>query len=290
MNHEWLHWLKTTLNCPGEFVRTVSVSGGCIHSAFKVEGSCTPVFVKMNHQKSGGDMFQKEALGLNILQSKARQLLVPEVLYCGEDPEGNAVLVLEWICQQPPEARFWENFGNALAQLHLCTQKNFGLDHHNYIGSLVQVNTQEADWATFYIQHRIIELLETGLKQDMFTTSVWKQADALYKVIESDFPKESPALLHGDLWAGNFLSHSKDSAAIFDPAVYYGHRETEIAFTKLFGGFSHVFYEAYHSYYPLQENFSERVEVHQLYPLLVHALLFGGHYIEKVRSILNTYH
>jgi len=103
------------------------------------------------------------------------------------------------------------------------------------------------------------------------------------------FPEEPPALLHGDLWSGNFKITTEGEATIFDPAVYYGHREMDIGMTLLFGGFDQRFYEAYHEIYPLEKDWKQRIPLTQLYPLLVHALLFGGHYVESVRRIMKNY-
>lgn len=289
MHQDFLIWLNEIMNCPGNFVRTVPVSGGCINQAYKAEGKKTDVFLKINSRKDSVDMFQKERLGLELLRQHAGRLRVPEVLYYGTSPTGEAVLVMEWMEQGPANSNFGEHFGQALAELHRHTSPSFGLDHDNYIGSLPQINAPEADWATFYIQHRVLVQLEIGLKGGIFESSVWKQVDALYKVIDSDFPKESPALLHGDLWSGNFLCHKSGDAALIDPAVYYGNRETEIAFTRLFGGFPEGFYKSYQEHFPLQNDTEDRIDVHQLYPLLVHANLFGGHYVRQALDILRAY-
>jgi len=289
MHQDLLIWLREILNCPGNFVRAVPVSGGCINDAFKVEGTATPVFLKTNSDPQAADMFQKESRGLSLLRQHAEGLLIPEVLYCGKDPSGKAVLVMEWMEQGPANTDFGENFGAALANLHRHTQDHFGLDHDNYIGSLPQVNTKAQKWADFFLQHRIVAPLEIGIARGIFNRSIWKHVDALYKVIEADFPNESPALLHGDLWSGNYLSHRSGMAALVDPAVYYGNRETEIAFTRLFGGFPKDFYHSYQAHFPLQEDFEDRMDVHQLYPLLVHANLFGEGYVRQCLEILRRF-
>jgi protein-ribulosamine 3-kinase len=289
MHQDLLIWLKEILNCPGNFVRAVPVSGGCINDAYRVEGSSMDVFLKTNSGKYAADMFQKEQLGLELLGRHAGELIVPEVLFCGAEPHGKAILVMEWIDQGPAYEGFGERFGWGLAQLHRNTAASFGLDHDNYIGSLPQVNAIAQKWADFFVQHRIVAQLEMGIARSIFNRSIWKQVDALYKVIDSDFPKESPALLHGDLWSGNYLTHRSGMAALIDPAVYYGNRETEIAFTRLFGGFPADFYRSYQAQFPLHEDFEDRIDVHQLYPLLVHANLFGGGYVRQCLEILRGF-
>jgi len=114
-------------------------------------------------------------------------------------------------------------------------------------------------------------------------------AENLCKRFDELFPDESPALLHGDLWSGNFMVASNGYAAIFDPAVYFGHREMDIGMTKLFGGFDQRFYDAYEEAYPLEKDWKQRLTLTQLYPLLVHAILFSGYYVDKTRTIIKYY-
>ena len=114
-------------------------------------------------------------------------------------------------------------------------------------------------------------------------------AESLCNRFEQIFPKEPPALLHGDLWGGNYLIDSSGEVAIYDPAVYYGHREMDIGMARLFGGFDPRFYDQYNNTYPLENGWERRVGVTQLYPLLVHAILFGGHYINQARKIVKDF-
>jgi len=114
-------------------------------------------------------------------------------------------------------------------------------------------------------------------------------AEKLCEKLNEVLPLEPPALLHGDLWSGNFMVTANGYAAIFDPAVYYGHREMDIGMTKLFGGFDQPFYDAYEEVYPLEKGWKQRLQLAQLYPILVHAILFGGHYIDKAKTILKYY-
>ena len=114
-------------------------------------------------------------------------------------------------------------------------------------------------------------------------------AETLCRKICQRFPQEAPSLLHGDLWAGNFMITSSGDAAIFDPSVYYGHREMDIGMAKLFGGFDQRFYDGYNSIYPLEKDWLQRLPLTQLYPILVHAVLFGGHYISTAREIMKRF-
>ena len=122
-----------------------------------------------------------------------------------------------------------------------------------------------------------------------FSATDIRDADLFCNNLKTIFPSEPPSLLHGDLWAGNYMIISSGYAAIFDPAVYCGHREMDIGMTKLFGGFDQRFYDAYNETYPLEKQWQKRLPITQLYPLLVHAVLFGGHYISNVKDIVKQF-
>ena len=116
-----------------------------------------------------------------------------------------------------------------------------------------------------------------------------KKLDKFYLKLPSLIPEEKPALLHGDLWGGNLVSDEKGYPCLIDPAVYYGHRESELAYTQLFDHFDRVFYESYHDVFPLSPGFDERADIYNLYPLLVHLNLFGGSYLRQAEAIVNRF-
>jgi fructosamine-3-kinase len=165
----------------------------------------------------------------------------------------------------------------------------FGLDHENYIGSLTQINSVKSDWLDFYINERLGYQLKMAVDHGKLGSGTVQDFEQFYVFLESFLPSEAPSLLHGDLWGGNLMIGSAGEPVIFDPAVYYGNREVDLAMTRLFGGFSSRFYETYNEEFPLLPGYEDRIDVYQLYPLLVHVNLFGGGYISQVKSILNQF-
>jgi fructosamine-3-kinase len=263
------------------------ISGGSINQAVKLYYGDQPFFLKWNHANRFPGMFEAEANGLRLLRS-AGNIFIPETIGTGADNH-HGFLLLEYVKTGNPTKDFWAAFGHQLGALHQHTNKLFGLDHDNYIGSLVQQNKQTHDWAEFYAEQRLIPQYKTALKQGMFDNTFIRNFEKLLLRLPDLFPVESPSLLHGDLWSGNYLCNAEGNAVLIDPAVYYGHREMDLAMTRLFGGFQAGFYAAYNEIYPLETGWKNRVELCQLYPLLVHVNLFGGGYVSQVKQLVNYY-
>jgi fructosamine-3-kinase len=270
-----------------EIINSSSVGGGCINNAMKVETNEGGFFLKWNDAKRFPRMFEAEAKGLALLKP-ANAISIPEVIATGE-AENYSFILMEFIEAGSRQKNFWQHFGTALARLHQHTSEVFGLDHDNYIGSLPQSNTQKKAWTDFFISERLEKQLALAVSSGAINNSITQQFNNLFKRLPELIPAEPPSLLHGDLWSGNFMTGADGNAVLIDPAVYYGHREMDLAMTKLFGGFSHEFYEAYHDAFPLQPGFSSRMDIHNLYPLLVHVNLFGGGYVQEVKNILGDF-
>ncbi len=264
-----------------------AVGGGSINSAYGLETNVGKLFVKLNSASRYPGMFEKEALGLEIL-SEAGELPVPEVVGIGED-HAEAFLVLKFIDTGSPSARFWRNFGHALARLHGHSADTFGLDHDNYIGSLSQSNTFHNAWETFFVEERLQPLMSMAFDSKLLNTNDIKAFENFFVRMDSLFPKESPALLHGDLWSGNFMTNEAGEAVLIDPAVYFGYREMDLGMSQLFGGFHRRFYEAYNETSPLEPGWEKRLDYCNLYPLLVHVNLFGGSYVYSVKQIIRPF-
>lgn len=265
-------------------------SGGDINHAAHLITSDGSFFIKWHPQSPHG-MFSAEAKGLALL-AQSKTLQVPQVIAVQESTEDvPAYLLLEWLDSGRSQSRTDEVLGQGLAALHHQTADQHGLDHHNYIGSLPQFNQPRLSWAEFYANQRIKPQMDIARQGGELTAHRAKLLDKLLQELPRLLPQTNPpaSLLHGDLWRGNVMTLTTGQPVIIDPAVYYGHREVEIAFTELFGGFSTRFYAAYNEAYPLPPDYTERRTLYQLYPLMVHMNLFGGGYGSQVDAILRHY-
>ncbi|HUS30999.1 MAG TPA: fructosamine kinase family protein [Kofleriaceae bacterium] len=264
----------------GSAIKSIdSVSGGDINAAHRVvleDGR--RLFVK-SHDSPPPGMFASEAFGLEWLRDGP--IRVPKVL-----AQGESWLALEWLDMRGrPDSIA---FGRALAGLHRMGLPTFGIDElqPSYLATLQQDTKPEPDWPTFYVERRLRPLCrraKLGLDREL---------DQLRARVDVFGPPEKPARLHGDLWWGNVSAIPTAREAvpvIFDPAVYGGHREIDLAMLALFGGLPDALVEAYDEAWPLADGWRERIALHQLYPLAAHACLFGGGYGEQVKSALAGY-
>lgn len=274
----------------GETAELLSVSpvgGGDINEAYRFETTLGTYFVKKNSSSRFPQMFEKEALGLKIL-ADAEEIPVPEVMTCDETGE-EAFLIMKYIPPGTKSTDFWETFGRRLAALHRHTDEMFGLDHDNYIGSLHQSNRRHRSWTDFFREERLQFQVKMARDAGRIDSDTIRKFERFYQKLEDIFPVEPPALIHGDLWGGNFIVNPEGEAVIIVPAVYYGHREMDLGMSQLFGGFHHEFYEAYNRHYPLEPGWQKRLDYCNLYPLMVHVNLFGGGYLGSVKSILKRF-
>jgi fructosamine-3-kinase len=264
-----------------------ALSGGSINEVYKLITSQGIYLLKQNSAKKFPGMFEAEKKGLELLKNSS-SLRIPSVIAAGDIGE-ESFLLMEYIHSGPRDRKFFEDFGAALAKMHRCTEKNFGLDHDNYIGSLKQSNKEHPGWAEFFIEERIEKQVKLAIDNRELDNAILKHFGLFYKRLDEIFPAEAPALLHGDLWSGNFLSSANAEACLIDPSVYYGHREMDIAMTKMFGGFEESFYTAYINEWPLEKEWKKRVELCNLYPLLVHVNLFGGSYTAELKKVIGRF-
>lgn len=264
------------------------VGGGSIHQTFQLSlpGNKT-FFCKINSATKFPHLFEQEKSSLEVLAA-TQTITTPKVIDCVV-VEDHQLLILEWIRSGAKTKMFWSRFGEQLAALHSVTTEHYGYNEDNYMGSVPQVNTKTKEWIDFFFQHRIRPLLKYCLEKDLLSNRHMDYFEKLFPRLPKIFPPEKPALLHGDLWSGNYMCNQNEKAVLIDPAVYYGHRSADLGMTTLFGGFDQRFYEAYHYRYPLPVNYEEQWEVCNLYPLLIHLRLFGRSYLFQMEAILKKY-
>lgn len=261
-----------------------SVIGGCINQASKIEGQDGRIyFLKQNNLKFL-PFFEAEARALMEIEETGT-IQVPQVIVFGET-EGKSFLILEFMKQGSSSKAGQKQLGRELAQLHQVEKPFFGWDMDNCIGATPQPNPKSENWVDFYRTHRLIHQFELAKQKG----KRFDQVETLLTGLDFFFADyiPTPSLLHGDLWGGNASYDAKGSPFIFDPATYYGDRETDLAFTYMFGGFSSDFYQAYQETYPLDSGFTERKILYNLYHELNHFNLFGGGYANSAQSSINT--
>jgi protein-ribulosamine 3-kinase len=264
------------------------VGGGCIHTALEIEGD-TPsgsrrFFAKVN-EASLADLFAAEADGLEALAG-AGEVEVPKVVARGADGE-RAWLVLEWLDLEPLQGRAAAALGAALARQHRLGQPRFGWARDNFIGASPQKNGWSEDWLGFWRERRLMFQLRLAASRRLPSRMI-DRGERLAADCEAFFRGYAPqrSLLHGDLWAGNAAARAGGAAVVFDPAVYVGDREADIAMTELFGGFPHDFRAAYSEAWPLDDGYRARRDFYNLYHLLNHANLFAGGYVAQTAQAI----
>jgi protein-ribulosamine 3-kinase len=262
------------------------ISAGNLNQGIKLETSVGQLYLKINfdHEK---EILKKESEGLKKL-SRSTYLKIPEIYGCGRVRDYN-YLLSEFIPEGSYAKDYWEELGLGLADLHLHHQKFFGFESDNFIASLPQKNNTLENWVDFYIENRLEPLLSLAYFDQLIPIDFLKKFQALYPKLGLIFPKEPPSLIHGDLWSGNILCGPEGKPCLIDPAVYYGHREMDLAFSHLFGGFDRRFYEAYESILPLEPGFESRMALYNLYPLLVHLNLFGSAYLPAIEKTIKRF-
>lgn len=260
------------------------VSGGDISAAWRLSTTAGDLFIKTG-PLSVSDMFAAEAEGLAEL-SGSGSVYVPEVVATGRC-HAIVFLALEWLQLEAVNTTVERRFGEQLAELHRTSRDRFGWHRDNTIGLTAQRNEWNDHWLDFFREQRLSVQLRLAADNG-FKGELQDRGSLLLKRLPIFFDSTVPAasLLHGDLWGGNWGCVA-GRPVVFDPAVYYGDRETDISMTRLFGGFGPAFYEAYEASWPLPEGYRERQHLYQLYHVLNHLNLFGSGYLGKAIGLMD---
>lgn len=251
------------------------VAGGCIHDCYRVSIAGAAHFLKTNSQNYA-DAFAAEADGLAALRATGMPAPTP---HSHGVIGGRAYLVLEYL--DLTGRKDFAALGRMLAAAHRKPGPRFGWHRDNYIGATPQQNGWSDEWSEFWMAHRIRPQLELARRNGFHL--------ALPEISVLKGHQPQPALLHGDLWSGN-AGFTAEGPVVFDPAVYYGDREADLAMTELFGGFPREFYRAYNEVWPLEQGYRRRKHLYNLYHLLNHLNLFGGGYLAQVEATLRLLH
>ncbi|MCF2946843.1 fructosamine kinase family protein [Paraglaciecola aquimarina] len=256
---------------------------GDSHQTFRVSDGKRRFFVKVN-EKIRHTNFQAEIEGLKHLND-TELFKISKVITDGVVSD-HSFLVLEYIHMQPGNSENWQVFGQLLAKMHQQNKQNmYGWQEDNFIGKTSQNNKWQKNWSQFFAEQRIGFLLQLLADNGHKLADIDKAVESVHTLLVGHNPQAS--MLHGDLWQGN-TGFYKDQAVIFDPAFYFGDRETDIAMSELFGRFPNEFYQGYNEIWPLESNYQYRKPIYQLYHTLNHALLFEGYYLDSAKSILKN--
>ena len=277
--------IESATRQPFKLLKAQPLSGGDINAAYRLQAENVSFFVKLNTRERLA-MFEAEAAGLQAL-AQTQAMRVPKFIVCGQTTD-HAFLVLEHIDLHNLNSRSEQLLGQQLAQLHQPKQAYFGWHRDNTIGSTIQVNGHYHDWITFWQEQRLGHQLTLAAAKGYGgrLQTLGEKLRTTLKPLFSGYQPQ-PALVHGDLWGGNVAADEQGNPVIYDPACYFGDRETDLAMTELFGGFSPAFYQAYQAVYPLDPGYTRRKTLYNLYHILNHLNLFGPSYLHQAENMLD---
>jgi len=285
--HDWtalFSQFETLLEQDFSHCTVRNVSGGCINQTFVLENCHHRYFIKLN-QRHLSEMFMAEMAGLQEI-AQTHTIETPKPLACGTT-EQQAFLILRYFetghANQPAQYLL----GEQLANMHRVINEQYGWKRDNFIGSTPQINDLKNDWILFWKENRLGFQLQLAAQKG-YRGTLQKKGEQLLDQLDKFFTSYRPSalLLHGDLWGGNYAITQTGSPIIFDPAVYFGDRETDLAMTELFGGFSNDFYAGYQNNWALDKDYKTRKTLYNLYHVLNHLNLFGGGYLGQAQRMI----
>lgn len=259
-------------------VRVVKPLSGGTHPAWRVDAGQDTFFIKYSNSPDAQELFECEVNGLQVLRRYGKSFRVPETVF-----HNTNYLILEYIGHGKPTKVSEARAGQALAELHQTGKgQAFGWKTDNFIGPLRQSNRQSDDWMTFFTECRIRPMLK--LARHRLSEEDDEITEKLLKSAAARLGSFAPCIVHGDLWSGNLFYDGEGQPVLIDPSVYIGHAEVDLAMTTLFGGFAQDFYTGYTSACRPDDGYEARLRFWNLYPLLVHVVLFGSYYVNEFRS------
>jgi len=278
--------IERAIKQPFKISNIQAVSGGCINSAYLIQGQVNSYFIKLNQAQLIA-MFEAEFAGLKEI-TDTQSIRVPKPVLSGVI-NNHAFLVLEAITLGHGNLRSDQQLGQQLATLHRSKQPFFGWHTDNTIGSTPQQNDASDNWLSFW-QHKRLGFQLTLAEKNAYSSKLIQSGEKLNSSLDYFFTDYDPhpSLLHGDLWSGNAAITEHGDPVIYDPACYYGDRETDIAMTELFSGFSAHFYQAYNESYPLHPGYEIRKTLYNLYHILNHLNLFGASYQQQAQNMIDS--
>jgi fructosamine-3-kinase len=280
--------ISASTGIPFSVQRVGQIGGGCISQGHRIESSNQYFFVKIN-SSDNFSMFEAEASGLQEIYN-SRTLRVPVPICWGRN-ESRSWLVMEFLERGSAGREGAESLGRGLASMHRFSSEKFGWVRDNTIGTTPQFNRLSFNWIQFWRDHRLGYQLQLA-KANGYTGKLQPLGERLMAELDAFFMDTLtvPSLLHGDLWSGNYTFDSAGQPVLFDPAIYYGDREADLAMTELFGGFPTNFYAAYRETYPLDPGYVIRKDLYNLYHILNHLNLFGEGYLNQAEEMMEKLH
>ncbi len=263
-----------------------AISGGDINDVYLVKTKENDFVLKVNSFSKFPKMFEKEKKGLEKISKTGANS--PKIIQVFKNSK-HQFLLLEFIKEEKIQNGFWRKFAEDLVKIHKTTSSSFGLDYDNYIGSLTQNNSSKKTWESFFIENRILPLVQLAFDQNILQNKHNMLFESLFSRLNEILPVEQPSLVHGDLWSGNLMNSLGVSPVFIDPAIYFGNREMDIAMTQMFGGFNNSYIQFYSEKFPLEKGWEERLKIHNLYPNLVHLLLFGKSYLRGIERVIEKF-
>lgn len=258
--------------------------GGDVAHSYRVVLEGDRLLFAKTHPSPPDGFFTTEALSLSWLRQAGAVAVPRTVAYSDEEP---AFLALEWIEEGGPTPETDAELGRALALLHRAAAPSFGREDERTTGSRGLPNQPCDTWAEFYVTQRLEPLMRLAWEAEALPEKSLREIDRVADRIDIlAGPREPAARLHGDLWGGNRLIDTEGRSWLIDPAAHGGHRESDLAMMRLFGGFGESCFAAYDERFPLMDGWTKRLPLHQLPPLIVHAIKFGGHYVGRVEQAL----